>query len=159
MCNRRSCVKDRSVGGGIEGKSIPPLFPIQHTIVFIIPRPCLPVSCLLHPMLGQQEAHPQFRYIKAVGNLDPVHLSVVVFDCKPENVPSSPVSNPLPIPSTCPLSLVRLKSLKRWGLLAMHQDAWLLIPMGIESESNRTCGGCPGSITEPWRARSCGLLL
>ncbi len=63
MCGR-SRVEDQSVGGCIEGNSFPSPSSIQHTIVFIIPHPCFPISCLLRPMLGWQEAHPQLRYVK-----------------------------------------------------------------------------------------------
>jgi hypothetical protein len=41
--------------------------------------------------------------------------------------------------------VVRWRSSKRWGAVAMHRDAWLSIPMENESKSNRTAGSSKNS--------------
>ncbi len=75
------------------------------------------------------------------------------------NVPSPFISNPLLIPSNRPLLLARWRSLKWWGLLAMHLDARLLILIGNKYKSNWTGGGYPNCDIALWRARRDGSLL
>jgi hypothetical protein len=42
------------------------------------------ILCLLRPMMGHQEAHLQIRYVLAVGYLDAMYPSFIIFDMELE---------------------------------------------------------------------------
>jgi hypothetical protein len=66
------------------------LFPAEHQSFVIILHPCpyrdrIMIFCLLRPMMGQQEAHIQIRYVLAVVDFDEVHPSFVILNMKLEH--------------------------------------------------------------------------
>ncbi len=87
----RSSAEGRSVGQRVIRDS-PPMFALvpdehQSFIVFLHPHPFwdrIMIFSLLCPMMGQQEAHLQIRYVLAVGDFNEVSPSFVIFDRKLE---------------------------------------------------------------------------
>jgi hypothetical protein len=74
---------------GWDGPSVFLLFPEECQLFLICFRFCsfwdrVMILCLLCPMMGRQEAHLRIRYVLAVGYLDEMYPSFIVFDMKLE---------------------------------------------------------------------------
>ncbi len=87
----RSSVEGWSVGQRViqDGPPMFALFPDERQSFIVFLHPCpfwdrIMIFCLLHPMMGQQEAHLQIRYVLAVGDFNEVQPSFVIFDMKLE---------------------------------------------------------------------------
>jgi hypothetical protein len=70
-----------------DGPSVALLFPDEHQHFIVCIHLCpfwdrIMILCLLPPMMGQQEAHLQIRYVLAVWDFDEVHPSFVIFNMK-----------------------------------------------------------------------------
>jgi hypothetical protein len=112
------------------------------------------IVCFLCPVLGQKEAHPQIRQKEADGNLDLVGFCADIVDSDYHHSLSCNYQSIID-PSTYCSVWSRRRSSNRLLLFAMHCEAWLSTPMGIELMSKRT--QFPKSSA--WKAKQVALCL